>query len=90
MQNDPDFQSYYRHFEAPGVGHCYSASGLYPAATFDSLVRWVEQGIAPDVLEVDMTELKGPRKSRILCPFPKRSKYKGSGDTMQAESYYCG
>jgi hypothetical protein len=89
MKGDPSVHSYYRHFEAPGLGHCYSGTGLYPAGTFDSVVRWVEQGIAPDKLDVDTSSLFGPKQGRILCPHPKKAKYKGTGGAWVADSYVC-
>ncbi|KAL2826815.1 tannase and feruloyl esterase-domain-containing protein [Aspergillus cavernicola] len=30
-RKDPDVRSFYRLFEAPGLGHCWSPSGLYPS-----------------------------------------------------------
>jgi Tannase and feruloyl esterase len=90
MAKDPSIHDYYRHYEAPGVGHCYTATGLYPQGIFASLIKWVEQGIKPDTLDVDVSGLTGPPKHRILCPYPQRSKYKGSGDTNSVDSYYCG
>jgi hypothetical protein len=90
MDGDPLVHDYYRHFEAPGLGHCFSTSGLYPAGIFDSMVKWVEKGIAPDKLEVDTTSiLVGPPSSRILCPHPKKSRYTGKGPNTLSSSYVC-
>lgn len=89
MKGDPYTHSYYRHFEAPGVGHCYNGQGLYPASIFDSLVRWVERGEVPEQLIVDTSGLTGPKKGRILCPHPKKSRYRGTGDAFEVSSYYC-
>lgn len=44
----------------------------------------------PDILEVDMSGTLGPKKTRTLCPYPQRSKYKGSGDAYAASSFECG
>jgi hypothetical protein len=89
LEHDAKAHDYYRHFEAPGVGHCYTVSGLFPQGIFRSLVDWVEKGTAPDVQVVDRSGFSSIKKSRILCPYPQRSIYKGSGDTEQKESYYC-
>jgi hypothetical protein len=89
MKADPTVKDYYRHFEAPGVGHCYIGNGLYPASMFDTLVNWVEKGVAPDKLIVDTSAWKGAGTGRILCPYPQRSRYRGSGNTFSADSYYC-
>jgi predicted peptidase len=34
---DKSVNDYFRYYEAPGVGHCWSGTGLYPASMFDSL-----------------------------------------------------
>jgi hypothetical protein len=85
MAGDPSVHNYYRHFEAPGVGHCFTGKGLYPAGIFDSMVRWVEAGEVPDSLKVDVSY----GKQRILCPYPKRAHYKGTGDAYAVDSFYC-
>jgi feruloyl esterase len=90
MAGDPSVHSYFRHFEAPGVGHCYSASGLYPSSIFDNLVNWVEKGQVPDKLEFAVSALTGPRNARrILCPYPQRARFNGSGDPWVASNFHC-
>jgi hypothetical protein len=37
MAVDKSVHDYYRYFEAPGVGHCWTGAGLYPQGLFDSL-----------------------------------------------------
>ncbi|KAE9974295.1 hypothetical protein EG328_003940 [Venturia inaequalis] len=87
---DSNARDYYRLFEAPGVGHCWTATGLYPSGIFDSLVNWVEKGQVPDVMEVNMTSVPFARKkTRTLCPYPQKSKYKGSGNEYAASSFEC-
>jgi hypothetical protein len=80
--------SYWRHFEAPGVGHCFNGQGLYPSGIFDTLVKWVEQGEIPEKLDVD-TSTWARTKGRILCPYPKKAVYDGKGWTDQPGSYSC-
>jgi hypothetical protein len=89
MAGDAAVNSYYRYFEAPGVGHCYTPSGLYPAGIFDAMRKWVEQGVAPETLEVDASSLFGPPRGRILCPHPKKSRYDRKGPVESISSYYC-
>lgn len=87
---DPKIHAYYRFFQAPGLGHCYGSIGVYPAAIFQSLVEWVEEGKAPDELEgVVIGETDGVARSRLLCPYPHIAKYKGGGDVNVAGNYYC-
>ncbi|KAF2418256.1 tannase and feruloyl esterase [Tothia fuscella] len=87
-ERDQNLHDYYRLFEAPGVGHCYTGTGLYPQGIFKSLVDWVENGKAPDVLDVDMSSTFGPKKTRILCPHPQKARYKGGSPDVKS-SYTC-
>ena len=58
-----------------------------------ALEQWVEKGVAPGVIvatrHVDDDAAKGVQMTRPLCPYPQEAKYKGSGDTNQAESFEC-
>jgi len=86
---DKNVSDYFRHYEAPGVGHCYSGTGIYPSDIFKSLVDWVEHRKTPDKLIVDMSTFLGGQRARILCPYPQRSLYRGTGNVWKAESYFC-
>jgi pimeloyl-ACP methyl ester carboxylesterase len=95
METVDDVQDFYRYFEAPGVGHCSGGVGAQPVRELEALVKWVEQGVAPDTLEaVNATlygEEPGPGQSlpvRNLCAWPKRQRYNG-GDPVRAESFEC-
>jgi pimeloyl-ACP methyl ester carboxylesterase len=90
-----DVHDFYRFFEAPGVGHCAGGVGAQPVGELEALVKWVEQGVAPDTLSaVNATlygELPGPGQSlpeRNLCAWPKVQTYNG-GDPARAESFDC-
>jgi hypothetical protein len=75
-------QQFYRLFRAPGVGHC----GLAGTAPFNALVNWVENGVAPDQIDVTISG-----KGRRLCPYPQTAIYDPTcGDTTEADCYYCG
>jgi feruloyl esterase len=58
---------------------------------FDALVRWVEQGIAPDQLIGSGPSPRDPKKTmtRPLCPYPQQARYKGVGDINSADSFVC-
>jgi hypothetical protein len=48
---DQEISDYYRLFLAPGVEHCGGGPGLDPSETiFDSLIAWVENGTAPEMV----------------------------------------
>jgi feruloyl esterase len=58
---------------------------------FTALVRWVEQGTAPDRLvasgasPLDSTQTL----TRPLCPYPQQARYKGSGDANDEANFEC-
>ncbi len=86
--NDVDFtgaQQFYRLFRAPGIGHC----GLFGSEPFAALVNWVENGIAPDHIDV-ATGFGANPPHRRLCPYPQTAIYNGSGDITVASNYTCG
>ena len=57
-----------------------------------ALMRWVENGTAPDSLVatkyVDDNPSKGVYRQRTLCPFPKQAVYT-SGNVSAASSWTC-
>ena len=62
-------QPWYRHFMAPGVGHCGGGNGPQPQNLFQSVVDWVENGIAPDRILASKA-VTGGTQTRPLCPHP--------------------
>lgn len=79
-----------RLFAAPGMGHCRGgpATSMFDALT--PLVRWVEQGRAPDrILAVAPPETPWPGRTRPLCAYPAVARYRGAGDVEAAESFVC-
>ncbi|KAK5729633.1 hypothetical protein LTR17_011820 [Elasticomyces elasticus] len=91
---DPGARSYYRYFEAPGVQHCFGGAGAAPTAVLDQVIRWVEEGIAPETLTAATMPAPGPPdagpvvKHRPLCPYPLVSAYVG-GDLSESSSFEC-
>src|SRR5262249_16721536 len=87
----PDFsvlQSWFRYFRAPGVAHCGGGSGPQPVALFETMVNWVENGVAPDSILAQGGAV--PTRTRLLCPFPQEAIYIGSCSTDNAANFYCG
>ncbi|KAH8890260.1 feruloyl esterase B [Thozetella sp. PMI_491] len=76
--------SFYRLFFAPGVAHCAGGSGAQPVGVLDTLVNWVEKGMAPETLSA-----KTANSTRNICKYPLTSRYRGSGDVSRAESWDC-
>jgi feruloyl esterase len=81
-------QPWYRHFMAPGVGHCGGGNGPQPQNLFQSVVDWVENGIAPDRI-IASKSITGGTQTRPLCPYPAVAKYTGSGSTDDANNFVC-
>lgn len=80
-----------RLFMAPGVGHCAGGAGPAPSGLFDALVRWVEEGRAPETLTAVRRDKAGAvLRTRPLCQYPQVARYKGQGSTDEASSFECG
>ncbi|KAK3934370.1 Tannase/feruloyl esterase [Diplogelasinospora grovesii] len=94
LQVDGNASDYFRHFEAPGVNHCNAAPGaFYPLRALDALTRWVEGGIAPDVLvgykmPNATTITADSEASRPVCRYPQVLRYTG-GDAGSYGSFGC-
>ena len=81
-------QPWYRHFVAPGVGHCGGGNGPQPQNLFQAVVNWVENGTAPDRVLASKS-ITGGTQTRPLCPYPAVAKYTGSGSTDDANNFVC-
>jgi feruloyl esterase len=78
-----------RLFMAPGVGHCSGGDG---PDTFDpvaALVRWVEEGVAPERLEAALVRDGKKVRTRPLCTEGAVAVWDGRGDTNVAASFSC-
>ena len=90
LEVDPAVPEYYRYFQAPGVQHCIGGAGPYPSGVLESLVDWVEHGVAPHKLEgVSPPNAQGVVYQRPICEYPLRARYRGQGNVTQAASWIC-
>jgi hypothetical protein len=81
---------FFRLFMAPGVGHCSGGAGPPPSGQFDAVVRWVEEGKAPETLDAIGRDSSGKIvRARPLCPYPLVARYKGRGSADDAASFEC-
>ena len=78
-----------RLFMAPGVAHCRGDPGPQPTGQFEALVKWVENGIVPEMPIAAGKTSAGATRSRPLCPYPLVARYKGSGNIDEASSFTC-
>lgn len=90
-----------RLFEVPGMNHCRGGPSTDQFDAVSAIVRWVEQGQAPERL---VAAARGPGaagganadlpadwpagRTRPLCPYPKVARFAG-GDPEKAESFRC-
>jgi Tannase and feruloyl esterase len=81
--------SFARLFMMPGVGHCAGGPGPDTIEPLDALVKWVEDGVAPDRLIASSLERGRVVRERPLCPYPQIAHWTGSGSTDKAESFTC-
>jgi feruloyl esterase len=98
--------SFVRLYMAPGVQHCAGGPGpdsfgqMVTTAQSDpqhdltlALERWVEQGVAPELVIATKRQSSNPEspvlRTRPLCPYPKIARYKGSGSTDDAANFNC-
>ena len=95
-------RAFARYFPIPGMNHC---SGGPAADQFDlltPLVRWVEQGVAPQAVTAHVRGAGHPAganpelpaawpasRSRPLCAYPEIARYDGRGDPEDAASFSC-
>jgi feruloyl esterase len=94
VTRDTNAKDYYRHFEGPGVNHCNGVPGaFYPLHALTALMRWVEGGVAPEVLTgyklPNATVItQDPTTTRPICMYPNVLTYNG-GDSSQYGSFSC-
>jgi hypothetical protein len=80
--------SFARLFLVPGVDHGFRGAGATPTGQMEALIRWVEDGRAPDKLSAEHRDSKGRViRTRVLFPYPQIAKYKGSGNPDDAANF---
>jgi pimeloyl-ACP methyl ester carboxylesterase len=90
-----------RFFRVPGMAHCRDGLSTDQFDAISPLVRWVEQGQAPERIDASARgagnpggvnkELPAdwaPDRTRPLCPYPTVARYQG-GDVEKASSFRC-
>jgi feruloyl esterase len=98
-------RQFHRLFMLPSVYHCGGGTGPNaigggmpepPASLRDpahhvvsAVMRWVEEGVAPDTIIASRVENGTVTRQRALCPWPAEPVYNGSGDVNAASSFSC-
>ena len=94
---------FFRLFLVPGMLHCRAGPGPWQVDWVDPLVRWVEEGKAPERIIgkqpglVELSDMLGgaepskdaPVFTRPICRYPKYAKYSGRGDVNDEENFSC-
>ena len=91
-----------RYFPVPGMNHCRGGLATDQFDLLGPLVKWVEQGVAPQAVTAsargrgnpggENTELPNqwsPTRSRPLCVYPSVALYQGSGSMEDAANFRC-
>jgi feruloyl esterase len=91
-----------RYFSVPGMNHCSGGPAVDQFDMLMPLVKWVEQGLAPDSVmatargagnaggvNVELPKEWEASRSRPLCAYPKVAKYDGSGSVEDAARFSC-
>lgn len=92
-------QNFYRFYLVPGMFHGFVNGTANPNANpplptnaqlYEQLTRWVENGIAPDRIDIAsaVTAQNPVAKTYPLCPYPKKATFV-SGDPTLAASFTC-
>ena len=84
------------------MAHCSGGPSTDRFDGLSALVKWVEQGEAPEQLiagargagntagtNADVPADWSPVRTRPLCPYPKIARYTGSGGIDDASSFSC-
>jgi hypothetical protein len=90
-----------RLYLVPGMNHSRGGPATDQFDAVDVLVKWVEQGVAPQAI---VAHARGPgagvpnpelpsgwsaARSRPLCPYPQVARYGGNGNPEDAASFAC-
>ena len=98
-------RDYHRLFLLPAVSHCGGGTGPNaigggapePTAnlrdadhhTVSAVIKWVEEGVAPEKLIATRIVGGAVVRSRPVCPYPAQAAYNGSGSIDDAANFSC-
>jgi feruloyl esterase len=98
-------QEYHRLFMLPAVSHCGGGTGPSaigggapePMAalrnaehhTVSAVIRWVEEGVAPEKIVASRIVGGNVVQQRPVCAYPAQAAYNGSGSTDDASNFSC-
>jgi feruloyl esterase len=100
--NVPNSGNVVRHFSVPGMSHCSAGPAADQFDALTPLVKWVEQGVAPESIvasvrgagnaggvNAELPKEWSSNRTRPLCAYPKVATYKGNGSLEDAANFSC-
>lgn len=82
-------ESFFRFFPVPGMAHCRGGVGPNTFDALQTLEQWVEKDDVPRFMIATHTTGQRVDRSRPLCPYPQKARYKGTGSTDIAANFAC-
>lgn len=76
-------------FMAPGVMHCRGGVGPDKIEALPALVKWGEQGKAPQQILATKEQDGKVIRTRPICAYPQRTVYSGKGSSDDAANFSC-
>ena len=88
MGGEQETAKFARLFLVPGVDHGFRGAGATPTGVNEALIRWVEEGRAPDKLLAEKRDAGGKVfRTRPLFPYPQAAKYTGTGSPDEEKNF---
>ncbi|WP_043115342.1 tannase/feruloyl esterase family alpha/beta hydrolase, partial [Pseudacidovorax intermedius] len=100
--NGGDASNFARLYLIPGMNHCSGGPATDQFDMLSAMVKWVEQGQAPDRVvasargtgnaggvNADLPATWSATRTRPLCPYPKVARYNGTGSLEDAANFSC-
>jgi tannase len=75
---------FYRFWMIPGAAHCGANSlqpGPYPQTNMETIIAWVEQGVAPGALNATVSSGANAGETQMLCRWPLRPYWSSNSST---------
>lgn len=80
-------REWFRVFMVPGMFHCRGGNAPNTFELLPELIKWVEQGEAPDRVVATQNGPDGVIRTRPLFPYPAVARYTGKGDVNDAANW---
>ena len=80
-------KDWYRLFMVPGMFHCRGGGVPDQFDMLSSIVAWVENDQAPEIILARQTEGEQLVRTRPMYPYPTVARYSGAGDVNDADNW---